>query len=463
MRRVLHMRALVRGTAGILMGLLVIGGAFASGAQESGAQDGEVTIRIAEHPGPHVEPMEEYFIPRYEEQTGVNIEMEVLPPDQLWQRMMLEADNETYDIGYHSPGWFGYYWESVADLTPMFEAKGLSKDDYPDAVVESHMVNEMLRPGEIIAIPRNPQTPIYAYRTDWFEHSGEREAFVDEYGYELAPPETWEQLYDIAEFFTRSAGETVAGETLEQDLYGYSASVSSPGGMARAFLAIVYSMGLDGFDEDFETDLDDPMLIEGVEYWKRLIEDTFPPEAANWNFLEHLDFFSRGRLASAELWPEGVLTVESGDSADNVGYSVLPRWEGNYKDLDVGRSFIGGGGVLVFDTPQKEAAFDFLHWMLVENSAEFNERTAMFALNEQFEDPSILEQHEFYDEFLPVFQEQMTYGFPRQPIAEWGAVMYTPVGEFASDVVYDVMSPEEAQDRLVENMVRTFEEVGYLE
>ncbi|MEX2443917.1 MAG: extracellular solute-binding protein [Alkalispirochaeta sp.] len=125
---------------------------------------------------------------------------------------------------------------------------------------------------------------------------------------------------------------------------------------------------------------DDPMLLEGVDYWKRLIEDTFPPEAANWNFLEHLDFFAQGRLASAELWPEGVLTVEDGESAGNVGYSVLPRWEGNYADLDVGRSFIGGGGVLVFDTPRKEAAFDFLHWMLVENSAEFNARTAMSAI-----------------------------------------------------------------------------------
>ncbi|MFN2311398.1 MAG: hypothetical protein ABR590_05010 [Spirochaetia bacterium] len=48
----------------------------------------QITIRIAEHPGPHVQPMEEYFIPRYEKLTGVNIEMEVLPPDQLWERLI---------------------------------------------------------------------------------------------------------------------------------------------------------------------------------------------------------------------------------------------------------------------------------------------------------------------------------------------------------------------------------------
>lgn len=425
------------------------------------------TIRIAEHPGPHVEPMEDYFIPMYEEMTGVNIVMEVLPPDQLWQRMALEAQAGTnyYDIGYHSPGWFGYYHESVAGLDNMIEEFGFDLGQYPDAILESHMTNELLRPGEIIAIARNPQTPIYTYRKDWFEHPDERAAFEEQYGRELAAPETWEELYEIAVFFTRDAGETVAGETLEQPLYGYSASVSTPGGMARAFLAIVYSLGLRGWDGNYEPDLDHPILLEGVEYWTRLIEDTFPPAAATWDFLEHLSFMREGRLATAELWPEGVLTLDEPGSPTEglVGYSLLPRWEDNLADLPVGRSFIGGGGLLIFDTPQQEEAFKFLQWLFEENSAEFNLRTAMFSRNEHFEDPEILEAFPFYGDFLPVFQEQMSYGFPRQPIAEWGAVMYTPVGEFASDVLNDVMTPEQAQQRLVDNMVRIFQEEGYLD
>lgn len=425
------------------------------------------TLRIAEHPGPHVEPLEEYFIPLYEEETGVDIVMEVLPPDQLWQRMQLEAQSGSnyYDIGYHSPGWFGYYWESVADLRPLMEEHGFDLDQYSQAVIDSHMVNEELRPGEIIAIARNPQTPIYAYRTDWFEHPDEQAAFQEEYGRELAPPDTWEELYEIAAFFTRDAGETVAGEALDEDLYGYSASINAPGGMARAFLAIVYSLGLEGWDEDYQSDLDHPILLEGVEYWTRLIEDTFPPQAETWDFLEHLSYMAEGRLATAELWPEGVLTIEGDDAetAGNIGYAVLPRWEGNLADLPIGRSFIGGGGVLVFDTPNTEEAFRFLQWLFEEQGAEFNRRTAMFARNEHFEDPEILAEHDFYDEFLPVFQEQMEYAFPRQPIADWGAVMYTPVGEFASDVLHDVMTPEQAQQRLVENMQQVFEEAGYLD
>ena len=431
------------------------------------AATAQTTIRIAEHPGPHVAAMEEYFIPRYEELTGVNIIMEVLPPDQLWQKMQLEAQAGTnyYDLGYHSPGWFGYYWEQVAGLDDLIEEFGFDISQYSEAVLDSHMRNDLLRPGEIVAIARNPQTPIYSYRLDWFEHPDEQEAFEAEYGRPLAPPTTWEELYDIAVFFTRPAGATVAGEELTQQLFGYSASIKPPGGMARAFLAIVYSLGLDGWDADYQTDLDDPILLEGVAYWERLVEDTFPPQAQTWDFLEHLSFMREGRLATAELWPEGVLTIDGGDAptAGKIGYATLPQWPGNRKDLPIGRSFIGGGGMLLFDTPNKAEAFQFVQWMLEEQAVEFNLQTAMFARSDQFTNPEVLGAHAFYETFLPVFQDQMEYGFPRQPIAEYGAVMYLPAGEFASDVIFDVMTPERAQQRWIDTMERIFVESGYVD
>ena len=119
--------------------------------------------------------------------------------------------------------------------------------------------------------------------------------------------------------------------------------------------------------------------------------------------------------------------------------------------------------MLVFDTPNQEEAFKFLQWLFEEQSTEFNLRTGMFSREEQFSDPEILAANPFYEDFLEVAGEQMSYAFPRQPIAEWGAVMYTPVGEFASDVLSGVMSPEAAQERLINNMREIFEEAGYLE
>jgi len=430
------------------------------------AQADDITLRWAVHPGPHVQPFEEYFVPRYEElNPGVEIIMEQLPPDNMWQQMMLEAQGGTpYDMGYHSPGWFGYYYEHVKGLDEYIEKYDFNLDAYADSVIESHMTHAT-RPDEIIAIARNPQTPFIVYREDWFNHPDEQAAFEAEYGRELTVPETWAELYEVGEFFTREAGDTVAGEELERDLYGYSASINAPGGMARAFLGVFYSLGLEGFNEDFEPDLTDDILIEGVEYWSNLVNDVFPPAAANWDFLEHLSYFRDGRLALAELWPEGVMTVEDpdGQAAGNVGYATLPRWEGNLKDLPIGRSFMGGGGHLIFDTPNSEEAFKFMQWVYEDQAVEFNQRTAMFSRAEHFENPEILEFHSFYEDFLPVFQEQMNYGFPRQPIPEWGAVMYNATGEFAADVVEGVMSPEEARDRWVDRMLREFRAAGYID
>lgn len=459
----MHYRSYGSLIAILLCLFLVPGLVWAGGAAEEDPDD--VTIRWGAHPGTHIEPIEEIFIPRYEAETGVTIEFEVLPPDQIWQRFQLEAPDGEWDIGYHSPGWFGYYDQYVADLTPHMERHNFDPGEhYSEAVIESHMRNELLRPGEIIALPRNPQTPILVYREDWFNHPDEQAAFEEEYGRPLEVPETLTEHYETAVFFTRDAGETLAGETLDEPVYGYAASISEPGGMARAFLAIVKSTGLDGFDLDtFESDLDHPILLDAVEYWVQLIEDTFPDDALTWDYIENVSFFGDGRLAMSEMWPEAILDAERGDAEGNIGYSLLPRWEDNLKDLPVGRSFLGGGGVLVFDTPNAGHAYDFLHWLLVENAVEFTQETASFALEESFTNAEIVDQYEFYSEFLPVFQEANEWAYPRQPIAEWGEVLYTPVGQFAADVLFGVETPEQGQQRLVDNMYQVFRDAGYID
>lgn len=58
-------------------------------------------------------------------------------------------------------------------------------------------------------------------RQDAYDHPTEQANFLAEYGYELvAPPATYEELYDHAAFFTRKRGELLKGEPLEWDLYG---------------------------------------------------------------------------------------------------------------------------------------------------------------------------------------------------------------------------------------------------
>ena len=44
---------------------------------------------------------------------------------------------------------------------------------------------------------------ILYYRKDLFESTAEQKNFKAKYGYDLAPPVTWQQFTDAAEFFTR--------------------------------------------------------------------------------------------------------------------------------------------------------------------------------------------------------------------------------------------------------------------
>ena len=57
--------------------------------------------------------------------------------------------------------------------------------------------------GKFWAVPAEGDAVGWSYRKDWFEDPAEMEAFKAKYGYDLAVPQTWEQLLDIAEFFHR--------------------------------------------------------------------------------------------------------------------------------------------------------------------------------------------------------------------------------------------------------------------
>ena len=64
--------------------------------------------------------------------------------------------------------------------------------------------------GKYWALPAEVDANGFLYRTDLFEDAGEKAAFKEKYGYELAPPKTYKELRDIAEFFTRPQTSTAS-------------------------------------------------------------------------------------------------------------------------------------------------------------------------------------------------------------------------------------------------------------
>ncbi|MFN3664328.1 ABC transporter substrate-binding protein [Yoonia sp.] len=446
---------------GLLTGAVALGMTLATTAT---GQD--VTIRWALHPGAEADAVINYFAPLYEEETGIRVIGEILPPNQLRDQMSIEAIGGTgrWDLGYHSPGWFGTFAEHVVDLTPYIEEHGFDIDAYPPLIVDSHMRSDA-RPGEIIAVPTTPAAPMLIVRSDWFEHPEEQAAFQDAYGRALETPDTWSELREVAEFFTRDAGETLAGETLENDVYGWADALGAGAGITRSFIVVLYSTGVSGWDENFTPDIDNPIVIEAAEYFVDLAENTAPREAQNWGFLEGLEMFRDGRLATAVMWPQGVGTVEAegGAATGNTGYSPLPMWEGNLAGYTQGTPFLGGGGVFVFDTPNSEEAFKFLKWMLQDNEIEWGKQSEQFSTAGHFASEELRNLRPYYPEFLPAYEQVLQSVFIRQGIPEYGSVMWNGTTEFITDVFSGDLTAEQAQTRWVNSMNDAFRRAGYIQ
>ena len=445
---------------------IILGAAALAIAAAGAVAAQDVTLRWALHPGAEADAVINHFAPLYEAETGVKVIGEILPPDQLRDRMAIEAIGGTgrWDMGYHSPGWFGTFKDHVVDLTPLLAKHGFDISAYPERVIESHM-HSAARPGEIIALPTTPAAPMLIARQDFFEHPDEKAAFQAEYGRALTIPATWGELREVATFFTRDAGETVAGQTLEQPLYGWADALGAGSGIARSFIVVLYSTGLKGWDDSYKSDLDNPILVEAAKLFIDLGKTVAPREAQNWAFLEGLEFFNQGHLAMATMWPQGVGTVENpaGPAAGNVAYQPLPKWEDNLAGYEQGVPFLGGGGVFVFDTPNADEAVKFLTWMLQENEVEWARQSNQFSRAAHFTNPELQAMQPYFDKFLPAYQQTLEAVFVRQGIPEYGSVMWQGTVDFITDSFSGDLTPEQAQTRWVENMDRAFRRAGYIQ
>ena len=99
-----------------------------------------------------------------------------------------------------------------------------SRDLHPNLVASYSTYPH--RTENYYGFPQMPDVLVVYYREDLFCHESEMAAFKEKYGYDLpcSPEEHnevhWGQVADFGEFFRRSAGDSLGGETLNDDFYG---------------------------------------------------------------------------------------------------------------------------------------------------------------------------------------------------------------------------------------------------
>ena len=163
--------------------------------------------------------------PLFEEETGITVNLEILSHPEViakGQADMLSGQGHYDAIMLHDVQ-MGLLLQAdvlrpIDDLiandalkSPTFDPGDFSEPGYSEGVVHG---------GNTYGVLHWNYNMVYWTRADLLNHPDEQAAFKAKYGYDLAPAETMQQMRDIAEFFTRKKGETLAGEVLENDFYG---------------------------------------------------------------------------------------------------------------------------------------------------------------------------------------------------------------------------------------------------
>jgi len=448
---------LVRAGLLVLVGLMLCSGlTLADDKPYAG-----VTIKIACDGGQNILPIEEAVDEIYE-LSGITVEPIATTMDDLYQKLTSEfiADTGAFDLVVFFP-MYGAEFASLGYLQPLDDFMSIADPELDD-VADAFRYLYLEYGGKTYSLPYDGDVHLYYYRKDLFEDPGEKAAFEAEYGYPLAAPETWTQATDIAAFFTRKAGETLAGQVLRDDFYGF-------GLMGLRFWAKQHWKDFFGgrgglwFDPDtMEPGINSEAGVKAVEDMIALIPYT-SPDFLSWWYEDLFNAFLGGRIASMLIWSDVWKKTWDASMSKVVGDAGVSHVPGYEVDGDVVyRAAMPFGRVIGIPKgcSNPEAAYWVARYLSVVASQDFvmtpktgedpfryshfeNASGLSEALEEFAGIPVPIEECQGY---LDAVNQNLTNGFPDLNIP--GTAQYEDALDLAiTQALSGALTPQQAMDR----------------
>lgn len=241
--------------------------------------------------------------------------------------------------------------------------------------------------GNIFALPINQDCMGLVYRKDLLEQPEEKRSFKQKYGYDLKVPETYDQLKDIAEFFTRPG----------QNLYGIALYGSEDyDACTTAFNNIFWSYGAELWHPasgKVEGYVNSPEGKKALEYFQELFKYA-PPGFQNSYVPEVNSAIVSGQVALGMQWYYYFkqFSDETKNTKFKLGFATLPA----QKDVNGNMNrfvMVGGQGISISQySNQKEEAWKFVEWLMSkEQQWKWVEGGGMTGLAAILKDPKFLD------------------------------------------------------------------------
>jgi multiple sugar transport system substrate-binding protein len=391
----------------------------------------------------------------YEEETGIKVNIVQEPWATFYDRAYTEfaAGGDAFDGIVGDSQWLGQGATQghYVEMTDFLMSEGLA-----DSVTKATLTYYGEYPsgsGKYWAFPTEGDADGWAYRKDLFEDADEMAAFEAEYGYPLAVPETYDQLLDIAKFFTRP----------DDNLYGVAIYTQ------KDYDAI--TMGVENTFFTYGARWQNPdtfevlgwvnsnEAVEALEMYRDLYECCQVPGLSNAFFNETNQALINGQAVMAmnyfAFFP-ALASPEINPFADGTGF--FPNPAGPYGDQ---AAALGGQGLSIVSyvsSERQEAMKDFIRWFAQEDiQAEWA------ALGGYTCNTNVLQTDEFLNAtpFNPAFAETMTFVMDFWNIPEYAQLLEVTQRELSAYVVGGEGTAREILDKIAEEHDQILRDAGY--
>jgi multiple sugar transport system substrate-binding protein len=398
---------------------------------------------------------------------GIQIKKTNVNFDDIPKKVLLDTSSgvKTWDLIFVNSTWT-FSFASKKALVPI--------DDFMTTGAARALVNpsdfvpatrELRHQGKLYSMPYLSAPLSVGYRKDLFSHAGEKEAFKAKYGYDLAPPQTYKQLLDVAQFFTRKKGEMMMGAALQEDFYGNAIAGKKPFVWSR-YQTLLTAFGADLLynTKTMQPTWDSAQSLAALKYYVELFR-TMPTGIQNMSGGESAKFTAQGNVATIIHFLDlQYSTFEDAKASKVVGkfaYTLLPTQLASRPHAMA----VDANGIGIYGLSQnKAAAFRLLSQTLSTRGLKevvkvYPEYPAMRA--SVLTDPAVVNNRPALYQAMGMVVREKIYMFSPPELKEWSQLV-----DIACDSIIEAASGQKTAEQSLKDgqarMVDVFKRAGYM-
>jgi multiple sugar transport system substrate-binding protein len=262
-------------------------------------------------------------------ESNGKVEVVTFPFAELQSRLQVPMQaNQPYDVIIYPPAWQAEFAPYLAAVPEQLTRSPAFEDIHP-----AYRDRLMLWGEDYRSITLDGDVLSGIYRRDLFENPAHQKAFQDDYRHPLAPPATWEDYYEIAEFFTNRV----------DGVYGTAEAFRRGGqlfwlffGHAAAYANHPENPGSMFFDPVTMTaQISNPAWLKALEDYRHSLKFA-PKRAIDFDSGDVRTAFATGKVAMSIDWPDiGLIAADPEQSlvAGKLGFFMLPGSRRIFNDV----------------------------------------------------------------------------------------------------------------------------------